>query len=203
MTEEELVASYEEIMNDYQRDDEWDLPAALFIRWDTPEDIPGCIIVIPTEDPKEFLEMLVAGEPLMAQAIFRQIGDVPEDTPIAALALINEGWGLDPDNASKEDIRAVEAGTLRISDSLYRIETRLCFVVTKDKGVYFGSQDRGKDFAWISRSDEPASGAAGGLLPYLLYPLVTGEPYEEPEALHKHKHNREHQDLRYSRGKEA
>ena len=77
----------------------------------------------------------------------------------------------------------MEAGELRISETGYQIETRLILLVTAKKNVLFGIQDRGHHFKWISRTDDSESGHAGGNIPYLLYPLVTLEPYVEPERL--------------------
>jgi hypothetical protein len=203
-TEAQLLADYEEVMLDYQKDDQWDLPAVLLIRWGAP-DTKGTIVVIPTEDPKDFLHMLLEAGPEMAQAVLRGIGEVPADTPILALAMINEGWGINPETSTTEEMLAVEHGEAKISDMPSRVETRLLFLVTKEEGVYFGHQDRGSSFEWISRTDNPDGGSAGGLLPYLLFPLVTGEPYQEPEGLASVRDAlgvEEHNDIRFNSGRD-
>ena len=202
LDEKQLIADFEELMQQYEEGDDWDQPAALFIRWDDPDpDLKGCIIVIPTENPADFLHMLLEGGPSEAQAVFRVIGEVSEDMPIAAIALINEGWGLDTDKTPSHIMREVEEGKVRISETDYRIETRLILLITSKKNVLFGNQDRGGHFKWISRTDDPDSGSAGGNIPYLLYPLVTGEPYVEPERLAATGNGAaDFRDIRFNRG---
>ena len=178
LDEKKLVADYEELMKQYEESDEWDEPAALFIRWDDSDPkIKGCIMVIPTPHPGDFLKMLLEGGPTMAQEVLRGIGEVPADMPIAAIAMVNEGWGIDVEATPSEIIELIQQDKLKISDLPTRIETRLILLVTRSKNVYFGNQDRGGHFKWIARSDEESTIEAVGNMPALLYPLVTGEPY--------------------------
>ena len=201
LDEQKLIADFEELMQQYEESDEWDEPAALFIRWDDPDpDLKGCIVVIPTENPADFLQMLVEGGPELAQDMFRGIGEVRDDMPIAAMAMINEGWGINPETTPSEVMRAVERGDVRISSLDSKIETRLILLVTRNKNVLFGNQDRGGHFEWVSRTDQ-GTGSTGGNIVYLVYPLVTGEPYEEPDHLKRSGDGAsDFRDIRYQRG---